>query len=300
VKKLRPTPNLRRGTVGFLLDEFSQKDLRAWQKFSDNLEKYTLLLFYHLEGLREVHSEELSNALQDYGNLKKFEKAWFRLVNFKHSNEFLSTRGSLIKGGRFNIGGDLDSRRFPGFPALYIASDYNTAYSEYFSNPQSIFEGHELALVTPHSFTAVKLSFNLKNIFDLSKVSNLDAFTKIISKFPMPEDLKRLGRSIGLKPPWLVNNTNLLRKSLLASNWRDNPVQYEIPSNPQVFGRLLRNAGMEGVIYPSTKGKRKCMAVFTENLDGSDSFVELADEAPPGVSHTILNSDSWKELSSSK
>jgi len=110
--------------------------------------------------------------------------------------------------------------------------------------------------------------------------------------------LKTLGRSIGLKQPWLLANSSKLRKSLLDSNWRNFPVQHEIPSNPQVFGRLLRNAGMEGVVYPSTKGRNKCIAIFTENLDGSESFVELADEAPPGILHTKLHSDNWEDLSS--
>jgi len=57
---------------------------------------------------------------------------------------------------------------------------------------------------------------------------------------------------------------------------------------------------MEGVLYPSAKGRKKCLAIFTENLDGSDSFVELADPAPPGVPHTRLDSDNWEELSSLK
>lgn len=63
------------------------------------------------------------------------------------------------------------------------------------------------------------------------------------------------------------------------------------------FGRMLRDAGFEGVIYPSTKGTAKCISVFVENLTGSDSYIELRDAAPESVMHTILHSGNWKELS---
>ena len=52
------------------------------------------------------------------------------------------------------------------------------------------------ALRDPSSFSAVKLSFELSNIFDLSKASNLQEFANIISGFEMPEDLKVIGKSI--------------------------------------------------------------------------------------------------------
>ena len=194
MKKRRATSNSFRGTGRYLLDKFSQSDLRTWKKFSDGVDEYNVRLYYHLESLREIHAEELTSALNGFGSRKRVGKAWFRLVDFKFSNEFLSTRGSIIKGGRFNIGADLDTRRFPSFPALYIAADFDTAYSEYFGAPMSAsvgkFPGHEFALVDQGSFTAVKLSFELNNLFDLSKASSLDAFSKIISKFKMPDDLK--------------------------------------------------------------------------------------------------------------
>ena len=205
-----------------------------------------------------------------------------------------------MQGGRFNIGNDLDPRRFPSFPAFYMAEDYATARAEYFSVSANGFEGHELALVEPSSFTAVKLSFEVRYIFDLSKPSNLNEFTNIISKFRIPEYIQAIGRKIGMRPPWLINSSKLLKDSLLEDNWRMYPVQYEIPANPQVFGRILRNAGVEGVLYPSTKGGKKCLAIFTENLDGTDSFVELTDQAPPGIRHTRLDSDNWETLSSLK
>ena len=51
----------------------------------------------------------------------------------------------------------------------------------------------------------------------------------------------------------------------------------------QIFGRLLMAAGFEGMRYPFTKGQHNCIAVFLNNLDGSDSYIELFDEPPSGV-----------------
>lgn len=301
MKKFPPSHNPIRRIGGYLLDIFSRADLRLWKKASDDIEQYHVRLYYHLEGLRKIYSAELRDALHKHRVQKKVGISWFRLVDFKYSNELLSTKGSVTKGGRINIGSDLNPRSFPNFPALYIAETFETAYTEYFSAPIRAptggFKGHEFALASPKSFTAACLSFEIKNIFDLSKLSNLDAFTKIVSKFKIPDDLKELGRSIGIQSGWLINKSALLKKSLLDPNWRSYPVQYEIPSNSQVFGRLLRDAGMEGVLYPSTKGKAKCLAIFTENFDGTKSFVELADDAPKSVLHTRLDSNSWAELS---
>lgn len=301
MKKRRSIPSLPLERDEYFLDEFNRADLRSWKTLSGKIETFNVRLFYHLESLRDIFNEELLNALQSHSKPKEVGKSWFRLVDYKYSNELLSTRGSLIKGGRFNIGNDLNSRKFPPFPALYMAKDYNTAYAEYYGVSRFAsggLSGQDIALEAMKSFAAVKLSFELVDIFDLSKVSNLNAFTNIISKFELPDDLKRLGKSIKLKRPWLTRNSERLRDSLLASGWRYPPMQFEIPSSSQIFGRLLRNAGMEGVKYPSTKGSGKCIAIFTENLDGSDSFVELEDEAPTSVTHTRLHSGNWKQLSS--
>jgi hypothetical protein len=83
---------------------------------------------------------------------------------------------------------------------------------------------------------------------------------------------------------------------VLDRHWRNLPIQFGLPSNPQIFGNLLRNAGFEGVVYPSSKGNETCLAVFPENLGGSESFVELADLAPSGVTNTRLDSATWRNF----
>ena len=298
MRRHKPSPPI--STSAYLLDIFSQADIRQWKKASDLIEQYHVQLFYHLESLREIHSEALQDALACSVTRHVVQSSWFRLVDFKHSAEFLSPKGSLIKGGRFNIGKDLNPGKFPVFPALYMAEDYPTAYSEYFGAPKDTaaggFNGHELALRDPGSFSAVKLSFELENLFDLTKLSNLNAFAKIISSFTAPKELQDIAKLIEASKPMLVSTSKELRDSFLCSNWHNYPAQFEIPSNSQVFGRLLNSFSFDGIIYPSTKGKGKCIAVFTHNLIGSDSHIELVDEAPPNVIHTRLDAENCSEL----
>jgi hypothetical protein len=113
----------------------------------------------------------------------------------------------------------------------------------------------------------------------------------------MPKELKELGIPLGIGPPWLITTPSQLKQSLLEAHWRQWPIQYEIPSNSQIFGRLLVNSGFEGIQYPSTKGKKNCIAIFLENLVGSKSYIELVDTPPPGVSYKKLDADTWQNLS---
>ncbi len=298
MRRHKPSPPI--STSGYLLDIFSQADIRQWKKASGLIEQYHVQLYYHLESLREIHSEVLQDALAFSGTQHVAQSSWFRLVDFKYSAEILSPKGSLIKGGRFNIGKDLNPGRFPVFPALYIAEDYPTAYTEYFGAAKDTalggFNGHELALRDPGSSSSVRLSFELEHLFDLTNLSNLNAFAKVISGFTAPKELREIARLIGAAQPMLVSTSKQLRDSFLNSNWRNYPAQFEIPSNSQVFGRLLNSFGFNGIIYPSIKGKGKCIAIFTHNLIGSDSYIELVDEAPPGVIHTRLDAENCSEL----
>jgi len=298
MRRYKPSPPI--STSGYLLDTFSQADIRQWKKASDLIEQYHVQLFYHLESLREINSEALQDALACSGTEHVAQSSWFRLVDFKYSAEFLSPKGSLIKGGKFNIGKDLNADKFPVFPALYIAEDYPTAYLEYFGAPRDTavggFNGHELALRDPGSFSAVRLFFELENLFDLTNLSNLNAFAQVISSFKAPKELQDIAKLIAASQPMLLSTSRELRDSFLCSNWRNYPAQFGIPSNSQIFGRLLNSFGFEGIIYPSTKGKGKCIAVFTQNLIASDSHIELVDEAPPDVTHTRLDAENCSEL----
>jgi hypothetical protein len=273
--------------------------LRTWQRQADNLEKYHVQLYYHLEGLRALNHARLCEALCSSRTAELNLDNWVRIVDYKYSFQPLSATGSLVLGGRFNIGNDLDPSKFPAFAALYLAENYDTAYEERFGfvpSPGAGIEGHEFALRQPGSFTSVNVTGHVLNLFDLRSATNLKKFVKVVSGFEMPKELKNLARSLGMSGPLLADTNNLLRKTLLAHDWRMYPSQYEIPANPQVFGRLLLDAGFDGVIYPSTKGPKNCIALFPGNFAKSDSCVEVADQGPPNAGMLRLDSSTWQDI----
>lgn len=293
----RPQPLKRR--AGVELDKFSDADLRIWQRQADDLERFHVQLFFHLEGERALRHKDLCDALRQSAPAKLDIDRWVRIIDYKYSLQPLSAAGSLIRGGRFNIGSDLDPGKYPIFPALYIAGDYETAYAEKFGQRPSAtgpLAGHEFALRAPDSFTSVNVTGRLHNLFDLRNATNLRRFAAIIAKFDIPKELRDLAASAGIEGPLLITRAGQLKTVLLAHDWRRYPTQHEIPANPQVFGRLLVDAGFDGVVYPSTKGPKACIALFPTNFSGSESHVELADDPPRGATHTRLDQDTYEEI----
>ena len=161
-----------------ILDEFTDSDLRTWKKISELSEEYHIKLFYHLESLRNIHFKELEQALLSSDFLKIEENNWFRYVDYKYSNEPLSSKGSIIEGKRFNIGDDIKNRGFRSFPALYIADSEETARQEKFGVPKVAngLEPHELALRSPASFSAVRVKVSVNNVFDLTTAKSMVKF----------------------------------------------------------------------------------------------------------------------------
>lgn len=258
-------------------------------------------LYYHLAKLRRLHHADLVAALRAAVPLPIELKRWTRIVEYRYSTESLSAAGSMEVGGRFNIGRDLDPRVFPPFPALYIAEDFETAYREKFGAPSkssgtAAFKGQEFALRHPGSFTSVELVGEVLQVFDLTATRSLGPFTNVIRSFAISADLETLAKKLGIKPPWLAATPSVVRRTLLAPHWRGMPAQFEIPANSQVFGRLLIEAGFEGVLYPSSKGSGLCIAVFPESLAAGESYVELADESPAGVRVTRMDAETWQSL----
>ena len=134
--------------AGVELERFTDADLRTWKRQAQDLERYHVQLFFHLEGQRALCHEDLCDALRQSAPASIVVDRWARIVDYKYSLQPLSAAGSLVHGGRFNIGGDLDPGKFPVFPALYLAEDYDTAYAERFGQRPSAsgqLDGHEYA-----------------------------------------------------------------------------------------------------------------------------------------------------------
>lgn len=281
------------------LDRFSQVDLRTWQRASDQLTEFRIRQHYLLEGLRAVHHDEINEALRSVESTKLPLDRWTRIVDWKYSLEPLSPAGSLIVGGRFNIGRDIDPQKYPEFPTLYIAENYETAFHERFgAGPKSTMDklsGQEFALRSPGSFTSVRVKGELHNVFDIAVANSLQAFVAIIGKFGVPADLKALAKILGMRRALLLKDAAQVKQTLLASNWRYWPVQYGIPASPQVFGKLLMEAGFDAVVYPSTIASGRCVAVFVSNFAASDSYIEVMDPCPEGVMFPRLDHVTYQD-----
>lgn len=221
---------------------------------------------------------------------------WQRAVSYRYSLTPLSTLGSTIgdAGGRFNIGA-LDPMVFPVFPALYIAEDRVTAEQELLcqDKPDSELSNYDFALTKPQSLSVVACSGKVNEVIDLRKEGVLKRFAKLLSGFSLSSKTLRLARKVGISPR-LISTESELVQALLEKRWRAFPMQFDVPSNSQVFGQLVQGAGIGGVVYPSKMSGRACIAIFTRNLEHSDSYVQLDDETPPGVTYTRLDTSNFR------
>lgn len=305
-KKPIPPPSKQTGIVperGILeLDRFTDANLDVWKRASQDLDEYSSVLFYHLEPERQRLRTELLASL-DRPHLVFSEQNWGRMVKYQFSNSPLSAAGSLRDiGGRFNVGTELDDGAFKGWPALYLAEDYETAYREKFGlKRDQVVSGltpDELALQPGSSHAFVQVNIRLHKVFDLTSSASLGALEKILLKFKVPVRAKELRKKLRfpLNQPILFRTAAHLFHHVCLFNWRALPRQFGLPSTSQILAELIYAAGYEAILYKSSKSSNRCLAVFPENLlDGS--FVELADTPPQTVIHPKLTYDTAEALS---
>lgn len=281
------------------LERFSENNLNQWNTASRRLDELQRELHFGLESQRHAHREALLSALGGAAApALKFEH-WIRLVDYQFSLEPLSTVGSTIRdGGRFNIGREIGDGAFRSFPALYLASDLEVGYREYFQidkmSEQPGLTGEDFALRRRGSFTTVEVRARLDLVFDVGNLEALKPFVDIVSRFKMPPRVLQLAKALKMPAPQLIRTPSQLHRSLIEKNWRALPAQFDLPGNSQVFGALLRDAGFEAVVYPSARGDGRCVAVFPENLPDSQSFVEVIPPVPKGATLTRLDS-TWSK-----
>ena len=284
-----------------VLDAFTAHDLEVWATRSADVQAYYDRVYYDLERQRAAHYDEMCSALRAVPGTEAAVDGWVRVTDWRWNLAPLSAAGSIKAiGGRFNIGSDLDRARGQAFPCLYLAHDVETAYREYFGAPLSSRSTKltlgEFALRRESSFTTFYLKGQLDQVFDLRERSCLASFVKITSKFDVSNDTKKFARSAGLPlpPPRLIIRTpQELQKRLLTppSVWRLEPQMFGIPATSQIFGRFIRDAGFEAVLYPSQQGGETCLAVFPENFSAGTSRIEVIGDLPPGASCTVLDKD---------
>ncbi len=265
---------------------------------SEDLGHLHTALYFGLESVRQANGQALIDAMRA-GMTSGFRFSdWSRIVDFRYSLEPLSVAGSIkTEGGRFNIGNRLSPGAFSPFPALYVAEDYATAYRERFGQlPDERTEGltgAELALRGPASFTHVRVHGQVDLVLDVGDAMALKSFIDVIRGFRLPAGVSGWVRRLGLQnPPSMVRSVGGLQRQLLQRAWRMLPMQYDLPANSQVFGRIAVAAGAHGILYPSVRAQgRKCLALFPQNWIKSGSFVEVSDAVPAGARLVRIDSD---------
>jgi hypothetical protein len=214
-------------------------------------------------------------------------------------NHPLSAAGSVSDfGGRFNYGIHINSTQFKPFGALYLAETHKIALCEKYGIPSDIsskLSDQELGLA-PTSHHYVRLSGQLNSVLDIRKASSLKKFVQIITTFEIDDRTNEMATLAGISPMKTIKLPKELKINLHDRNWRAAPTQVNLPANSQVFGKLVRDAGIEGILYNSVRGDGSCLALFPENFEQSESILIIEDEMADSVGITQLNKDTWKGL----
>lgn len=305
-KYVPPAPPVAQGALPppsiLELDRFAEADVHAWNALSADLDELNDVLYFGLEPERHRHRAALLAALGSHEGASFELTHWARLVTYRYGDAPLSAAGSLAYvGGRFNVGLDLDGQAMRAWPALYIAEDYETAFREKFQRAAGeLTHGltpEELSLNDGGSHSTVMLRGRLSKVFDLTTPASLMAVARVFAKIALPARAEQIKRKLKMpkQAVRMLTTAKQLHDMCIIQNWRVRPVQFELPANTHTLAELIRAAGFEAILYPSTKGSRNCLAVFPDRLlDGS--YIELEDEAPPSVLHRRLDASSADEL----
>jgi hypothetical protein len=295
-KQRPPTPPRPPG--GGILDSFTEAQLDEWTRGGDLLQRLADKVYFELELLRASKYDTLCDALRSSPGVSIDVNGWSRVTDYRWSMSPLSPAGSVKGiGGRFNIGDTLDRARGQAFPCLYVAETVETAYAEYFGESLSTLMGPltlgELALRRQSSFKTFLLNGRIERVLDLREDTSLKPFADIIRHFNISSPTKAAFRSAGLPQREIIRSAKQLRRRLLMDpkSWRQEPSLFGIPSPSQIFGRFVRDADWEAVLFPSRRGSGLCLGVFTENFRASGSLLSVAGAIPTGATHTILDKD---------
>ena len=276
----------------YLLDSYTESDIESdiesKKKLRENLEKLvrTEWMYYHDQRLKR--SSSLTDALNSSiieGGLS-FQNH-YRCVFSEFQNKPLSSKGSIstFKGGRFNIG-KLDG--FTSFPGFYIANSEITAKSEAFQTDilkKYKYDYSAFALqksIASHS--VARINGHIEKVVNINIEPNLKKIVKILKKIEPSEQIMNLSKSMGLQPHGSVATIKHLTSQLFDRNPSYYPVNFGLPHNSQDFGKIARDAGIQGLLFKSKFNSGNCLVIFPENLKNCPkSFYELSDKFPDEV-----------------
>lgn len=284
------------------MDRFSNADLAHWQKLSNDLDELSASLYFGVEPARRRLRSKLCDALKQAGGIPLDLENWARAVKYQYSLQPLSCAGSLQSvGGRFNAGFELDDNTLNPWPALYIAEDFETAYREMYQLASSdLTDGlkpDELALEQAVGLTAIFLTGRIENVFDMTTFLPLNTVGRIFRDVKMPKEASQLAKKLKISDSKkiMIQNGQQLHTAIVKNNWRVWPMQFGTPAPSQTMAELIKAAGYEGILYPSSKGPGRCLVVFPENFSDL-SHIDLVGPAPSASTITRLDSNTSTSL----
>ncbi len=281
-------------TVSYLLESGSIKDIRRAKELNNELLKYQWAYYSELARQRNEIQDKIQQAVIQ--TCIPYElNHWQRAVKYKYGLHPFSTVGSLsFIGGRFNTGKGVNTE-VPHFSGLYIAENKDTALQEHLGQAKhDQLTPREVALTNPASETIVSISGRIDKVFDLTHEKNLLPLIELIKDFKFSSEFKKLSKKLGFTSPQIIKTPELLIQTLLTPDWRQLPSNYDIPANSQIFGHIIQQAGIEGILYPSKLTACLCLAVFPKNFVGTDSYLKLDDEAPHEKVPVRIDASNWR------
>lgn len=262
------------------------------------MERYQIGLHYSLEAQRKFVRGDIYRALQKAARNKPLEFGqWVRVCQYRYSHQPLNAYGSTIgAGGRFNYGNALDNIDAMPFPALYIGENRTVSFREYFglapSDKRSL-TAEEFALTPKKPISIVYIDGIVQNVLDITRPSRLKPFVAILGSLTIPNEVNQLADEAGLQRRSLISSVEMMLHLLYEPNWRGWSRQHGLPSNSQLFGKLAWEAGFDAILYRSIRGSGRCLAIFPQNLNKSDTRIWLHDTPPPNVVG-ILDGSNWQ------
>ncbi|MGH9425165.1 MAG: RES domain-containing protein, partial [Terriglobia bacterium] len=172
-----------------------------------------------------------------------------------------------------------------------------TAFREVFGQTGTLeLSEAEMALANEAAITKVVVEGQIDQVLNVKSKSALKEFVSLIKGFKLPPDLLKQARKLKLHEPKIIKNVEQLQTVLSSPDWRNMPQLVDTPAPSQIFGQIAHAAGIEAILYRSVKGKKDCLAVFVENFQNSNSFVELEGAIPKATKLARLDSASWQDF----
>ena len=280
-----------------ILDKFSAADIDKWQEIHERHFDHYWAEYSYYANERSKIASKIRKALLKGTTSYKFSN-WFRVVTQQYNDNLLSAAGSRISitGGRFNFG-QIDGSKYPIFSRLYIASNYETAMAEKFSissDERGGLKREEFSgAIVSHS--TIRVSGDLATVLDVRDGANSMPFINVIKRITIPQALIKSAKRSKLAPPDNIKTPTQLLKAIREHNWASNPALLNIPSASQIFGQIVHDAGIQGILYRSKHTEKECLAIFPSSFENEEGEVRLDDKAPEGVT-SVLDKSTWKLL----